>query len=102
MINLEKILGLNVCCGVKFIRNKFNNIITIINIGILYYLGLQIFNYSYNIGYNFTNSILYMDEYILAKAILEMYRLMTMLISICCWTALSQTLLEIVDCKCRV
>ena len=101
MVNLTKTLGLNVCCSRKFIRNKCSNIITGVNIGILYYVGLEIFQYSYNFGYNFTNSILYMEDRLLVKAILTTYRLMGLLLAICFWVAFSETWLTKIDCKCR-
>ena len=99
MININKLLGLNVCCYKKFIKNKCINLITLVNIGILYNFGLTIYNYSYNIGYNCTNTILYMDEYRLAKAVLEAFRLTCLIISICFWCSFSELLLENLDCK---
>jgi hypothetical protein len=99
MFNITKLLGLNVCCYRKFIKNRCINLITLVNIGILYNFGLTIYNYSYNIGYNCTNSILYMDENIFAEAILEAFHLAFLVIAICFWIAISDLFLELLDCK---
>ena len=99
MINIKKSLGLNVCCYKKFIKDRCINLVTLINIGILYIFGLTIYNYSYNIGYNFTNNILYMDENTLADFILEVFHLAFLVIAICFWLAISELLLKFLDCK---
>jgi hypothetical protein len=99
MFNIKNLFGLNVCCYKKFLKNKCHNLITIVNIGIVYNFGLTIFNHSYNISHNFTNSILYMDDIILAKAILELFKLMFLMIAICFWCSISDLLLELFNCS---
>ncbi len=96
MDNIKNLLGLNVCCYKKFIRNKC---IYLIHIGILFKFGLTLYNYSYNLGYNCMNTVLYIDDYHLVQTILEAFQLTCLIISICFWCAFSELLLEIFECK---
>jgi hypothetical protein len=97
---IKQILGLNACCWTLFLKKKCENIISIINIGLLYYFGLQIYNYSYGIGYNFTNSVLYIDYTILAPVIMELLQLLSIIFTICFWCAIYPLILDNLDCKC--
>jgi hypothetical protein len=99
MFNIKKVLGLDVCCYKKFIKNRFNNLVTLVNVSILYNFTVTIYNYSYNIGYNFTNTILYINENMLAEAILESFRLVFLIIAICFWLAISHFLSENIECN---
>ena len=69
-------------------------IMPIIHIGIIYYFGLQIYNYSFNIGYNFISSILYLDASMLAKAGLELFQLTGLLFGICFGVAIYENGIE--------
>lgn len=99
MLFINNVLGLNVCCYKKFIKNRCSNLITLVNIGILYNFSLTIYNHSYNIGYNFTNTILYMDEKLLVKSIHDSFQVTLLLIFVCSWVAISELLLELLNCK---
>jgi hypothetical protein len=99
MIDIKKLLGLNVCCYKKFIKNRCSNLITLVNCAILYNISLIIYNYSYNIGYNCTNTILYMDQHSLVKSIHEAFHLALLLMSVCCWVAISEVLLDLLKCN---
>ena len=69
-------------------------IMPIIHIGIIYYFGLQIYNYSFNISYNFTSAILYLDASMLAKAGLELFQLTGLLFGICFGVAIYKNGIE--------
>lgn len=69
-------------------------IMPIIHIGIIYYFGLQIYNYSFNISYNFTSAILYLDTSMLAKAGLELFQLTGLLFGICFGVAIYKNGIE--------
>jgi hypothetical protein len=94
-------LGFNVCCYKRFLQKRLDSFIICINIGILYYFGLQIYNYSFNISYNCTNALLYMDEAQLTTAVFDLIRLWMRLFCICTWVALSQTLSDALKCNCH-
>jgi hypothetical protein len=99
MFDIKKVFGLNVCCYKKFIKNKCKNLITLVNIGILYNFGITIYNYSYNIGYNCMNTILYIDENILKNAILDSFHLIILLMGICFWLAITDLIIELFNCN---
>lgn len=101
MFNLRRYLGLNVCCVKRFLKKRGETIVTIINYGILYCFGLQIYNYSFNISYNCTNAMLYMDEAYLTTAIFELMRLLLYLFCICSWVALSQVVCDALKSNCH-
>jgi hypothetical protein len=100
MFKLRRYLGFNVCCVKRFLKKRGETIVTIINIGILYYFGLHIYNYSFNISYNCTNALLYMDEAQLTTAIFELMWLLLYLFCICSWVALSQVMCDALKCNC--
>ncbi len=100
MYLIKQIVGLNKCCYKQIFRNKIKFLSSLINIGILYYFGLEIYNYSYGIGYNCTDSLLYMDYNILGKAILNIFKLSCILLSICFWSAISSIILQDLKCDC--
>ena len=100
MQDLKSMLGLNVCCFKRFMKNKCENLMLLINIYLLYCFGLQIYNYSYGIGYHCTNSILYMNVDMLTLAIMDLLRLTALLVGICFWCSFSLMFLDYIKvCK---
>jgi len=99
MIDIKNLIGLKVCCYKNFIKNRCTNLITLINVSMLYNFGLTIYNYSYNIGYNSINTILYMDDVILASLVYEAFQLAFLIMGICIWIAISDLIIELLQCK---
>ena len=91
-----------ICCWTRRLKNICEHGVSGINLGLLYYFGLQIYNYSYGIGYNFTNSLLYMDYTILGQVIIELLNLLSIIFTICFWCAIYPLILENLECQCNV
>jgi len=100
MFGIKQLLGTNTCCYKRHFQDIYEFMSSLINIGLLYYFGLEIYNYSYSIGYNCTDSVLYMDYTILGKVIVSIFKLSSILLSICFWCALSPIILEKLECDC--
>lgn len=101
MFKISHVRDFKGCCARRFIRNKLDIMCSIIDLYILYYFGLEIYNYSYHTGYNCMDSLLHIDHTLLAEAISNIFKMMSILLSICFWQALSQVILEHFDCKCQ-
>ena len=91
-------LWLDGCCGKQISKTILTKIIMLINIGILYYFGIQIYNYSYSISYHGTNSLLHLNYQFLSIAIVELFKLSSLLVGICFWVALYEPLIETLEC----
>ena len=74
-------------------------IMPIIHIGIIYYFGLQIYNYSFNVSYNCFDFILNLNAETLKIAYFELFKLMGLLFGICGWVALYEAGIEKLSCR---
>jgi hypothetical protein len=101
--------GENICCyaehdmcsGVKNTYVIYKTAIVILNIAVLYYFSLQIINISFNAGFSFTNTILYVNDEKLKIMIIDLLKLAHMLILICVWVSFSEFITELTSCRCH-
>jgi hypothetical protein len=83
--------------GKQNAKKIFNILVPVINIGLLYYFGLQIYNYSFNISYNCVNTFILMEIKFLILSIVELFKLICLLIGICAWVSFYESINEYLE-----
>jgi hypothetical protein len=86
------------CCNNKY-NNVCNFIILIGDLYIFYLTAINVYNYSFDIGYNCIGSIGNMNNDMLINAITSIFKLIIFLVCICFWSTIS-SLLTPNKCKC--